>query len=269
MFDVFAGEDIYDENGVLLLAKGEKITDEVIANLKRIGSRKRFDSDTLMCHAICSTTLTLAEKLNIRDARILGYAQSLLKKIIFDSKTKPWRFFINLLTDYVDWLFIHSADVAIISLMIALEMGYNDDELWKLGLGAFLHDAGKLLVPKSIIQKPGPLNDMEMVSVRKHSELGLSSLETCSVPQECLDIVFQHHERLDGSGYPRGLKDAEICQSAKIVMIADVIDAITSYRPYKKSQKIDIAVKALQNEEVQYSQELVSVLIKLIRLEME
>jgi len=149
--------------------------------------------------------------------------------------------------------------------MIATELGYNDEELRSLGLGAFLHDVGKLTIPKSIIQKPGPLNDNEITCIQKHCELGVRCLKSCHVSKGCLDIVMQHHERLDGSGYPKGLTKDEISRNAKIVMIADVVNAITSYRPYKKSQNMDTAIEILKKDEAKYCQELVSVLQKILK----
>jgi len=168
------------------------------------------------------------------------------------------------LSNYVDWLYTHSIDVAVISLMMAIELGYSDEELFNIGLGTLLHDIGKLLIPKSIIQKPETLTDMEMSLVRQHCELGKSSLEGFNFPKEYTDIVMQHHERLDGSGYPKGLKGGEICRNARIVMIADAVDAITAYRPYRQPQAMDAAIKKLRDEKERYPQEFISLLEKIL-----
>ncbi len=202
--------------------------------------------------------------MNIRDSRILEKPNEVLINIIFKSKTKPWWIHVNALSNYVDWLYTHSIDVALISLMMAVELGYSDEELFTLGIGTLLHDVGKLLVPKSIIQKPESLTDMEMSLIRQHCELGMSSLEGLNLPKEYTDIVMQHHERLDGSGYPKGLKGNEICRNARIVMIADAIDSITSYRPYRQPQTISNAIKKLRDEEERCLQELVSLLEKIL-----
>ena len=200
------------------------------------------------------------ERLNLRDDHILEYANEVLSTIIFESKTKPWWMLVNVLANYVDWLYTHSLDVAMISLMIAAELKFSDNELWDLGLGAFFHDVGKLMIPKAIIQKPGPLDEMEMFYMRQHCELGVSFLAPYNLPENCTDIVLQHHERLDGSGYPYGLKENEICFNAKIVMIADAIDAITSSRPYKQSKSMDTAIEIISSDEGKYPQELIPVL---------
>lgn len=267
MPETFAKKDIYDKNGVLLLAKGQKTTDVVMGKLKKRGYYEQeaaVNSDVKQSVATLPIALALGERMNIRNDRVLEYSNKVLSNVIFGSKTKPWWIYVNALSNYVDWLYTHSIDVAIISLMIAVELRYNDDELWNLGLGAFLHDVGKLLIPKPILQKPGPLNDLEMEFMRQHCELGKSSLEPYCFPKEGIDIIFQHHERLDGSGYPKGLKGDEICRNARIVMIADVVDAITSGRPYKPIQEMDEAMKILRSDEGKYSKEFVSVLGKIL-----
>lgn len=267
MSEDFTKENIYDKNGILLLAKGQKTTDAVKARLKKIGSYKpegQINFDDKQSVVTSQIAQAFGEKMNIRDDRVLKYPDKVLSTIIFESKTKPWWIYVNALSNYVDWLYTHSIDVAIISLIMAVELGYSDKELWNIGLGALLHDVGKLLVPKPIIQKPGPLTDMEMVYIRQHCELGMSSLEPYCLPTECTDIVLEHHERLDGSGYPKGLKGDQICRNARIVMIADVVDAITSGRPYKPPQEMNAAIRILRSEERKYSKELVSVLEKIL-----
>jgi len=260
-------EDVYGRNGTLLLSKGQKVTDDTIAKLKRHGSYTlEKPNNCNATHNIVSdkAVQTFGERKNIRNYRILEHPNKILNTIIFESKAKPWWIYVNALANYVDWLYTHSIDVAIISLMIAMELEFNDDELWDIGLGAFLHDIGKLLVPKNIIQKPGPLTDIEKVYIRQHCELGMSSIEPLCLPKECTDIILQHHERLDGSGYPKGLKGDEICRNAKIVMVADSVDAITSGRPYRQGREIDEAGKMLKSDGEKYSLEIISVLEKIL-----
>lgn len=267
MSEYFTKEDIYDKNGILLLGKGQKMTDAVITKLKRLGGyepEEPINFDAKQSVVISPIVQAFGEKMNFRNDHFLEYPNKVLSTIIFESKSKPWWIYVNALSNYVDWLYTHSIDVAIISLMISVELRYSDEELWNIGLGAFLHDIGKLLIPKSIIQKPGPLNDMEMVYIRQHCELGMSSLEQFCLPKECTDIVLQHHERLDGSGYPKGLKRDAICRNARIVMIADVVDAITSHRPYKKPQEMDAAINIVRSDKEKYSHKLVSLMEKIL-----
>lgn len=275
--EYYTARDIYDNRGMLLLSKGQRITVEVKNRLERLGKynpEKSGDAENIQyvvldqndrqSTVLAPVTKELSDRMNIRDNRILERPNEILINIIFESKTKPWWIYVNALSNYVDWLYTHSIDVAMISLMMAAEMGYSDEELTNLGIGTMLHDVGKLLVPKSIIQKPESLTDMEMSLVRQHCELGMSSLESFNLPKEYMDIVMQHHERLDGSGYPKGLKGSEIGRNARIVMIADAVDAITSYRPYRQPQSMDVAIKKLRNEDDKYPQELISLLEKIL-----
>ena len=149
--------------------------------------------------------------------------------------------------------------------MMAIEMKYTDKELWDLGLGAFLHDVGKLLIPKSIIQKASLPNEMDKVFIQQHCELGVSSIRPYSLSKESTDVILQHHERLDGSGYPHGLKGNAISRNAQIVMIADFVDEITSGRPHRPIYEIDTAMGILTIEREKYSQEYVEIMNKLLK----
>ena len=152
-----------------------------------------------------------------------------------------------------------------ISLMMAIELGYSGEGLFNTGLGALLHDIGKLLVPKSILEKKEPLSNIEMSFIIPHCELGVSSLEGFEFPEKYTDIVLQHHERLDGSGYPKGLKGDEISQNAKVVIIADAVDSITSFCPNSEPQNMDVAIKELRNKPEKYPQDLVDLLEKILK----
>lgn len=267
MSDYFTKSKLYDKNGILLLSNGQRVKDTMIAKLKGIENYIPEESINLnyrQSAALAPIAKAFGVRKQIHDKHLLEKPNKVLNNIIFESKYKPCWVYANALFNYVDWLYTHSVDVAMISLMLAAEMGYSDDELFYLGLGAFLHDIGKLLVPKSIIQKPGALTDAEMVYMRQHCELGLSSLEQFDFPKECNDIVLQHHERLDGSGYPKGLKGDEICRNARIVMVADAFDAITSARPYKNSKDAGTAIRLLRNDKGKYCEELIDLLEKLL-----
>lgn len=202
----------------------------------------------------------IEKRMKTCDQSLLFYPYIMLNSIIFDSKTKPWWIYISLLRRQANRLYKHSINVAIISLVLAIKLGYNEEELRDLGLGALLHDIGKLLVPKTILQKSEKLSENERAYILKHCEYGMHYIKPLSLRKECTDIISNHHERLDGSGYPRGLKEDQICLNAKIVMIADVVDTITAGRNYKKPQEMSAAIKILKSEEKKYSKELVSLL---------
>ena len=166
---------------------------------------------------------------------------------------------MNALANYVEWVYEHSIDVALISAIIGMQFHLSKDCLWALCLGALLHDVGKLLIPKDIIEKRGPLTDDEWFLVHQHCELGIMSLKPYGLQSDSLHIVLMHHERLDGSGYPAGLKGSEIHPMAQIVMVADALDAATSYRPYKEMQSMEAAIKELKNSRSQYSSKIVKI----------
>lgn len=328
--EYYTKENIYGQNGILLLGKGQRMTKEILAKLKKFGIKPNtgkfkknngkhpnytprpgpeydsgfysvngpengpenepgYDHDVAAgysnfsgydniqdtagyeqhTHSKIEETPRIINairvRMNIHDGRILEIPNKILNTIIFDSKTEPWWIYVNALSNYVGWVYTHSINVTIISLIIAKELGYVGKELWNLGLGAFLHDVGKLLIPKDILQKPEALNDLEMAYMRQHCELGMISLKPYYLPKECTDIVLQHHERLDGSGYPQGLKGGEICRNARIVMVADAIDAISSSRLYRKPMDMDGAIWVLRDQGVKYPQDMVSLLEQILQ----
>lgn len=199
-----------------------------------------------------------ADKIKLSSKISLEMPYHIVNQILYGSKDEPWYALVEGQKNYIDWLFAHSINVTIISIIIAEDLRCDEDSFWKIGLGAFLHDIGKLFIPRSIIQRPRKLNDLEMFYIRQHCVEGMNTLLPYQLPKECIDIAFQHHERLDGSGYPIGLTNEEISREAKIVMIADVLDAITSVRPYKQPRDIDDALIILKSESAKYDQSIVN-----------
>lgn len=144
------------------------------------------------------------------------------------------------ITSYDFYTYTHSVNVGVLSIMLckALFKGSDAHDMHELGAGFFLHDIGKTRVDPAIINKPGKLTDEEMMKMRSHPYQGYKILsEANQLTEECKFIVMQHHEREDGTGYPRRLKGDEIHTYGRIGCIADVYDAITAERSYK--QKID------------------------------
>ena len=138
---------------------------------------------------------------------------------------------------YDDYTFAHSVDVCSLSLLVASQLGYSESRLHELAVGALLHDVGKLRVDQELLNKPTQLNEDEMSLMRGHSLFGFDILRSqkgkLSFPS--MHIALQHHEKYDGTGYPRGLKQHEIHEFSRIVSVADVYDAVTSDRPYRKA----------------------------------
>jgi putative nucleotidyltransferase with HDIG domain len=129
----------------------------------------------------------------------------------------------------------HSHRVALYSLRIAAELGLSEQELKTLSIGASLHDIGKLAIPDSILLKPGALSEEEWHIMRSHVQIGYDLVKGIPFLAEAAEIVLAHHERSDGTGYPRGLKGMEIPVGARIFAVLDTVDAMTSDRPYRSA----------------------------------
>jgi len=127
----------------------------------------------------------------------------------------------------------HSQRVTDMTIKIARKMGVSDAELVHVRRGALLHDIGKMGVPDNILLKPGPLNDEEWKIMRKHPVYAFELLSSIAFLRPALDIPYYHHEKWDGTGYPRGLKEKQIPLSARIFALVDVYDALNSDRPYR------------------------------------
>lgn len=132
------------------------------------------------------------------------------------------------------YLYTHSLNVTLYSLVLAKKLNYNEKDMTELGIGALLHDIGKLKIPKEILNKPGALTKFEYEVVKEHTTYGYQLLKDVqNIPDSIVSCAYEHHERLNGTGYPRGLKDQDIHEYAKILMIADVFDAVTTDRSYR------------------------------------
>ena len=129
----------------------------------------------------------------------------------------------------------HTRRVTELSLQLAQRMGIKDSEIVNFKRGALLHDIGKVAVPDAILNKPGPLTDEEWIIMREHPLNALSLLSKSKYLLPALDIPYCHHEKWDGSGYPRGLKGEAIPLAARIFAVVDVWDALISDRPYRNA----------------------------------
>ena len=140
----------------------------------------------------------------------------------------------------------HQENVAAISVAIARKLGWPPGRIDGLRLGATIHDIGKIYIPSEILNRPGRLTDSEFGMVKSHPQVGYEILENTEFPWPIKEMVVQHHERIDGTGYPNGLKGDEIIEEAKIIAVADVVDAITSHRPYRPGLGIDVALAEIE-----------------------
>ena len=142
----------------------------------------------------------------------------------------------------------HQKRVAMISMAIAKKLGWEIDRVQSLYMAAMVHDIGKVAVPSEILTKPSHLTDLEMQLVREHVENGYQILKDIPFPWPLADIVRQHHERLDGSGYPHQLKGDQICPEARILAVADTIEAMATHRPYRPALGLQAALDEVRAE---------------------
>lgn len=136
----------------------------------------------------------------------------------------------------------HQRRVAHLAATIAEVLKLTDDRIEGIFLGALIHDIGKIAVPSEILSRPGPLLDEDVKYLKIHCRKGYEILKPVSFPWPVAEIALQHHEHLDGSGYPQGLRGGDILLEARIVCVADVVEALTAHRPYRPARKMDEAL---------------------------
>ena len=140
----------------------------------------------------------------------------------------------------------HQRRVSELSERIAEEMGMSSDEIEEIRIAGLLHDVGKISVPAEILSKPGRLTPAEFELIKGHAEVGYTILSTANFAGTITKMVLQHHERCDGSGYPKGLGAAELLLGAKVLAVADVVEAMMSHRPYRPALGIEPALTEIE-----------------------
>jgi PAS domain S-box-containing protein len=159
----------------------------------------------------------------------------------------------------------HTQNVACIAERIGRRLNWDDNRLLGVRLAGELHDLGKISIPLDILNKPGKLSDLEYRLIQEHVRNCYDIIKDIEFPFSLAEIIYQHHERLDGSGYPRGLKEDEILPEARILAICDVLEAMTSYRPYREALGLDKALAELKdNCNFKYDRAIVEVVLGLI-----
>jgi PAS domain S-box-containing protein/putative nucleotidyltransferase with HDIG domain len=160
----------------------------------------------------------------------------------------------------------HQKRVSNIARMIADELSLKRDQIEGIRLAGVIHDLGKISIPAEILSKPGRITEVEFNLIKNHPETGYDILKTIDFPWPIAEIVHQHHERIDGSGYPRGLSGDEIMIEAKILAVADVVEAMASHRPYRPSLGIDVALEEIEkNRNKLYDKEVADICIDIFR----
>jgi len=140
----------------------------------------------------------------------------------------------------------HQQRVARLAGAIARALGLRDDAIQCVESAGAIHDIGKVSIPAEIVNRPGPLNQPEREIVHAHAELGYEIMKDLKAPWPIAEVIRQHHERTDGSGYPRGLTGEQTLIEARILAVADVVEAMTAHRPYRPARSIDQALAEIE-----------------------
>ena len=245
-------------DGRMLLREHVLLTDRYILSLQKLGLRFVFIADEATTDIQLQESISpeVSHEVLSRIQRIytqLGdssHSQQLLQsgrvgreftelfKMLFQSLLDDDTFILNLSSIYSNdaYLYTHSMNVGLSACILGMAHGYNDKKIVQFGVGAMLHDIGKLQINRAILNKPGALTQEERAEVERHCELGyqflLQQAEIATVSAHC---ALQHHEKFDGTGYPRQLHGLDIHEFGRILAVPDVYDAMTSNRVYRKA----------------------------------
>lgn len=264
--NTFLAQTIYDRDNRILLKKGVRLNENLLKKIEENGIYTIYINDEysdneiediikpeLRNAAVKSTkdTFDNVEKLatsannnrnSLKSKQLLKNIeqgiQSLnnLSKDIVEEILSNQNLLINLvdIKSLDNYVYQHSVNVGVLSMVLGMELGLNKNELYDLCIGAILHDIGKTFLPKEILYKKSDLTDDEYAIAKQHAQKGYEYLKAhYHLPVVTKIIALQHHERLDGSGYPNGYQENQINKLARIVAIADTYDAMTSDRPYR------------------------------------
>ncbi len=162
----------------------------------------------------------------------------------------------------------HEQQVARIASLISEKMGLPPEQVEAVRIAGALHDIGKIAVPSEILTKPGRLSRLEMEMVKTHCQNAYDILKTIEFPYPIAQIILQHHERMDGSGYPQGLNGEDILLEARIIGVADVVEAMSAHRPYRPALGIEAAMdEIIKNRGTLYDEDVVDACLRLYRIE--
>ncbi|MBM7562694.1 HD domain-containing phosphohydrolase [Fusibacter tunisiensis] len=267
--DVLA-KPVYDDKCQLLLAKDAVLTESYIHRLSQANVQCVYIEDELSqglefenvipdtlkiksINTIKQAFKTLSERKSATytvgniDA-IKDVIESLMSAIYANKDTL---FCMTELMGTDMYTYNHSAEVAILSMMVAKSMGFNNLFIEKIGMGALLHDIGKMKIDSSIVHKNSELTEDEYEEMKKHPQLGYDLMkEIYNISPISRQIILLHHEKLNGVGYPLGLEESDIPVHVRVVTICDIFNAITSSRSYKKKMNADEALEVLRVESV-------------------
>lgn len=253
---------IYGPGGRLLLSEGHPLTGAEIERLVELGVRAVYIDDgrgeqirvdelvreetrAEAAQALADAYDRIARSVTLRIDELRRASMNLLDEVLH--KAEPIVRFVEVRT-LGDHTLGHSVSVCLLALIVGRRMGLGYSELKDLGIGALLHDVGRASIPPSTWFKEGPLSEEEWEEVREHPRRGYDTLRSSrELRVLTAHVAFQHHERLDGSGYPRGIAGEEIHLYARITAVCDTYDALTQERPYRPALPPHHALRYLES----------------------
>ena len=258
------GHPVYNSRGEILINRGVILNKKYICGLLKLGIPALYIIDESLPHFYVEdvidektrvATVKLARKIltGAPDKSPLemakpGEVKASIGNIIDQLLDNP-NLMVNLtdIRSVDDYLYGHSVNVCVLSLITGISLGYDRTRLMALGIGALMHDLGKTLIPPLILKKPGKLTREEFEVIKKHPEYGYTILlnNAPHIKKISAVIALQHHERYNGEGYPKGLQSGAIHEFSQIVGIADVYDAMTADRVYRKAHPPNEAYEML------------------------
>lgn len=274
MQKIIVKKNIYNENGLLIIPKDTciQLSETMKTRLRNLGVLDEILSEEQNNH-----TTELIEKDEFQDKvsnfkekhllsknKLLSDAIDIVQNLIFNSKQQKWHLYLHTLINHDEILYSHSLDTALLTALIGAKLNFSEERLNDLVLGALFHDIGLVLTPFSIIQKGNNLSKEENIIYKNHCNLGCSMVANVIDSPIIKSIILQHHERLDGSGYPNNLKYYEISLDAQIVMVAETFNSATLHTPYKNAKDPKIVIKEMLENKHKFPERIVKCLIEII-----
>ena len=254
------GKSIYAPNGMILVREKAVITAPILGRLKEMGLPAAYiittpdgkAPDDLVSEATRIDLVRSLAKLDsqVRAGQNLNILSSkqplytLIDEIVSNQKSMLGMADIRLHGDYI---YGHSVNVCTIAVKIGLLLGYNQLKLAQLGIGALFHDIGMTKIPLRILDKTDNLTNDEIKLIQTHPEVGFAMLKENQVAMVSAHVAYQHHERYDGSGYPRGITGEAIHEFARIAAVADVYDSMTTEKIYRKAKSSAETLQYIQS----------------------
>ncbi len=263
-----------------ILFENKETGDTIINKMKKDDSLQNFQTNTITKEGIAIPVIFSASKIKdnnepvgvvgiIKDIATIKEAEEVLKRS-HENLKMALESTVNILATTIEkrdpYTAGHQERVAILSVAIAKEMGLKKDKTEGIKVCALLHDIGKIAVPIEILSKPGKITKEEYDILKTHSKIGYEILKDMNFPWPVAQATYEHLERVDGSGYPNGLKGDEIIIEARIIAVADVVEAMSSHRPYRPSLGIDAALAEItENKGRLYDPQVVEACVKLFK----